>query len=175
MPRIQVDTKELKAFGKALRTADKEIRTELFKAVQSATKPIKEEIKAEAILTLPERGGLGTWVSKIGIRTRQAFSGRNVGITITGTLNNKAKAAGRGRGRRKAKTFGKVADLRAINRGRVMHPVFGKGPMVGPQMVRAGFWNRPLETLTAVRAQKEIQDAMKRAVAQIAARVRSAA
>ena len=40
--------------------------------------------------------------------------------------------------RRKAGTFGNRSDLGAIDRGRVMHPRWGRGPLVGPQMVTPG-------------------------------------
>lgn len=175
MPTIKVDTTELRAVGVALRGADKEIRRELFKAVQRATKPVKAEIKAEAERSLPSGGGLGKWVARIGIRTRTALSGRSVGITIEGTLNNKAKVRGRGKGRRARHTFGQNADLGAINRGRVMHPAWGRGPLVGPQMVKAGFWDRPLQTLTAERARREILAALEAVKAQIAAAAKRAA
>jgi hypothetical protein len=160
MPTIKVDKEHLKAFGRQLKGADKELRRQQARAVQRATKPVKQEIKASAIATLPSRGGLGLWASKIGIRTRQAYSGRNVGITITGTIDNKAKVRGRGKGKRQARTFGDRADLRAINRGRIMHPVYGRGPLVGPQMVKKGFWDKPMLGVTAQRAKREILEAM---------------
>lgn len=180
MLQVKIDNKALKAFGKALKGADKELRKEMFKAVASATKPVKEEIKRSAIETLPSTGGLGTWVSKIGIKTRQAYSGRNVGITITGTLDNKKVARGKGRGKRKAGTFGATADLRAINRGRVMHPAWGRAKadgsgLFGPQMVKSGFWSNPMEGLVAARARKEIEEAMRRVADEIAARARTVA
>jgi hypothetical protein len=82
----------------------------------------------------------------IGIKTKQSYSGKFPGITITGTLDNKSavrRSGGKRSRSRKSGTFGARADLRAINRGRVMHPVYGHGPLVGPQMVQAGFWDRP--------------------------------
>lgn len=161
MPILELDGRELRQFGKALRGADKEIRTELFKAVSRATKPVKEEVQAEARRSLPSRGGLGEWVARVGVRTRQAYTGRSVGVTITGKLGSKPRPKGRRR-----KTFGK-ADLVAINRGRVMHPAWGRGPLVGPQMVRAGFWDRPMETLLARRAAHEIRAAIRAAAEKI--------
>jgi hypothetical protein len=174
MANVSVDAAGLRQLGQAMRGADKQIKRELFKAVQRATRPVKEEIKASARATLPSSGGLNEWVAQIGIRTRQAYTGRSVGITITGTLDNKKVARGRGKGRRKAGTFGARADLRAINRGRVMHPAWGRGPLVGPQMVKAGFWDEPLEGLTARRARKEIVEAMQVTADAIAAEVRRA-
>lgn len=173
--RITGDVAALRAVGRALREAgDKEQKRELYKAVQRATKPIKEEIKQSALDTLPHGGGLNVWVSKIGIKTKQSYSGRMPGVTIKGTLNNKARVSGRGKGRKKARTFGATADLRSINRGRVFHPVFGHGPLVGPQAVNSGFWDRPLTGVTAQRAKREIREAMARTLAEIAAKSRAA-
>jgi hypothetical protein len=170
--KIEGDVAKLRAVGKALReAADKEQKRELYKAVQRATKPIKEEIKQSARDTLPKSGGLNEWVAAIGIKTKQSYSGRAPGITITGTLDNK-RAVRRSGGKRskvrKSGTFGARADLRSINRGRVFHPVFGHGPLVGPQMVQAGFWDRPLTGVTAQRAKREIRDAMARTMKELA-------
>jgi hypothetical protein len=174
------DVAQLRAVGKALReAADKEQKRELYKAVQRATKPIKEEIKQSAIDTLPKSGGLNVWASKIKIKTKQSYNGRCPGVTIAGAMNNKAAVSGRGRGRKKvhARKFGTVgatADLQAINAGRVMHPVFGHGPLVGLQMVTPGFWDRPLTGVTAQRAKREIRAAMEATLRAIAAKSRAA-
>jgi hypothetical protein len=176
--RLAGDVASLRAVGKALREAgDKEQKRELYKAVQRATKPIKEEIKESARETLPHSGGLNEWVAAIGIKTKQSYNGRMPGVTITGALDNKRvvrRSGGKRSKTRKSGTFGATADLRAINRGRVMHPVFGHGPLVGPQMVRAGFWDRPLTGVTAQRAKREIRAAMEATLRAIAAKSRAA-
>jgi hypothetical protein len=146
--RIEGDVAKLRAVGRAMREAgDKEQKRELYKAVQRATKPVKEEIKQSARDTLPHGGGLNEWVAGITIRTKQSYNGRMPGITIQGAMNNKklttTYSGGKRKRTRRKGTFGAQADLRAINRGRVMHPVFGHGPLVGPQMVPPGFWDRP--------------------------------
>jgi hypothetical protein len=176
--RLTGDVASLRAVGKALReAADKEQKRELYKAVQRATKPIKEEIKESARESLPHSGGLNEWVAAIGIKTKQSYNGRMPGVTIQGTLDNKSvvrRSGGKRRKGRKSGTFGARADLRSINRGRVFHPVFGHGPLVGPQSVQAGFWDRPLTGVTAQRAKREIRDAMARTVKAIAAKSRAA-
>jgi hypothetical protein len=177
--RIAGDVDKLRALGALLKeSGDKELKREFAKAVQRATRPIKDEIKQSAIDTLPHSGGLNAWVSQIGIKTRQSYSGKFPGVTITGTLDNKSVVRRTSSGRRKGRksgTFGARADLRAINRGRVMHPVFGHGPLVGPQMVTAGFWDKPLTGVTAQRARREIREAMQTVTQMVAARMRSAA
>jgi hypothetical protein len=88
--RLGWGRRQLRAVGKALReAADKEQKRELYKAVQRATKPIKEEIKQSARETLPHGGGLNEWVAAIGIKTKQSYNGRMPGVTITGALDNK--------------------------------------------------------------------------------------
>jgi hypothetical protein len=177
--RIEGDIAKLRGVGQALReAADKEQKRELYKAVQRAMRPVKEEIKESARETLPHGGGLNEWVAGITIRTKQAYRGRMPGVTIQGAMNNKklttTYAGGKRKRTRRKGTFGAQADLRAINRGRVMHPVFGHGPLIGPQMVTAGFWDRPLTGVTAQRAKREIRDAMARTVKAIAAKSRAA-
>jgi hypothetical protein len=168
------DVAQLRAVGKALReAADKEQKRELYKAVQRATKPIKEEIKQSAIDTLPKSGGLNVWASKIKIKTKQSYNGRCPGVTIAGAMNNKAAVSGRGRGRKKVRTFGKVARLDRLNAGMARHPVFGHGPLV-LQPVTPGFWDRPLTGVTAQRAKREIRAAMEATLRAIAAKSRAA-
>jgi hypothetical protein len=177
--RIEGDVAKLRAVGRAMREAgDKEQKRELYKAVQRATKPVKEEIKQSARDTLPHGGGLNKWVAGITIRTKQSYNGRMPGITIQGAMNNKKLTTTHSGGKRKRTrrkgTFGAQADLRAINRGRVMHPVFGHGPLIGPQMVPPGFWDRPLMGVTAQRAKRQIRDAMARTVRELAAKIHAA-
>jgi hypothetical protein len=177
MPRIQIagDVEKLRTLGKLMREVpDKELKREFYKAVQRATRPIKDEIKQSAIDTLPKSGGLNVWASKIGIKTKQSYNGRFPGVTITGSMNNKARVSGRGRGRKKARTFGKVARLDRLNAGMARHPVFGHGPLV-LQPVTPGFWDKPLKGVTTQRAKREIREAMQTTTQLIAARMRSAA
>lgn len=163
MTGISVDLGPQKAFGAALKNAPKELRRELFRAVQRAVKPVKGEIQQSARATLPSSGGLGDWVAGIALQTRQNYSGQFPGVTIVGALDNKRevrKVAGKRRKSRKSGTFGARADLKAINRGRVMHPTFGRGPLVGPQMVKPGFWDKPLEGEVTARAKREVEAAL---------------
>jgi hypothetical protein len=177
--RLEGDVAKLRHLGAALKEAgDKETKREFYKAIQRATKPVKEEIKQSARDTLPHGGGLNEWVAAIGIKTKQSYSGRMPGITITGALDNKSavrRSGGKRSKSRKSGTFGARADLRAINRGRVMHPAWGHGPLVGPQMVTPGFWDKPFKGIVARRATKEIRRAMADVAKQVERRMNSAA
>jgi hypothetical protein len=173
---VRVDDTAIRQMGKVLRGTGKEFRRELFAAAQRTTRPVKDEIKQAALNTLPSGGGLNEWVSKIGIKTRNSLGGRTPGLFIVGTIDNKRevrKAGGKRRKLRKRGTFGARADLRAIDRGRVMHPIFGhlnaEGKLAGPQMVKAGFWTNTLTGPVAERAKGEYVDAMKAVARKVAA------
>lgn len=165
MLQVGINQADLRRLRPVLKAADKDIRREFAKAAMSATKPVKQAIRDSALQTLPKSGGLNRWAAALGIKTRVALTGRNPGVFITGALDNKRHSrkvgsAGKRRKVRKAGLFGAQADLRALNRGRVMHPAWGRGPLVGPQMVRSGFWDRPLQGPIADKARKEIITAL---------------
>lgn len=54
---------------------------------------------------------------------------------------------------------GEKADLAAINRGRLRHPVYGRPPWV-IQSIRPGFVDRVMEGVLARRAQREFLQAV---------------
>ena len=181
---VRWDGASLRDFGATLKGADREFRREVSRAIGHEAKVIPPEIKQSARDTLPSTGGLGEWVAGIKLKVRQSFTGRAAGVTIVGTLDNKSavrktSSGGRYKGRR-AGTFGARADLRAINRGRVMHPAWGRARadgsgLFGPQPVEPGFWDRPLEGTTAQRARRGIEAALVRARDALAARSKTAA
>ncbi len=144
---------ELRILGRALKDAgDKQLRRELFRAAQRTTRPVKAAIKQSAKDTLPTGGGLNLWTAQLGIKTRTAVSGRNVGVTITGKKNGH--------------------DVRKINAGRVRPRYWGRqlAPPSRIQNVTPGFWDKPLNTDIADVASKEFYEAMQRVAAEIARR-----
>lgn len=169
----------------ALRKADKDLRVEVRKAINRATVPVKEEIKASAVQSLPHRGGLGAWVADAKLSTSSQFTGNNAGVRITmskdkATIAARAhRKAARSRGKGKKKFFdhsgrsyvtgGGPADLWAINRGRVRHPYWGRWPRHGPsvggdiQLIAPGFFDRAAEK-TKPRVAAEIHQAMEDAI-----------
>jgi hypothetical protein len=133
---------QLAVLGRRLQAAGaKDLRVDLAKSIHRIVRDasVRVAIAASARATLPSSGGLAEYVAATKVVTTIRTGGRNVGITIVGS-------------RRKR---GKQANLSAINAGRVMHPVYGRAPMV-PQSVTPGFFDKPLEG--------DVSDDMRRAI-----------
>lgn len=151
-----------KAVAAALKAADGDLQREMADAIRKATAGLQGEIAASARSTLP--GALGSWVAAQRVDVKVSASGKTV--ELVAVQGGGGKPAPKGR---RGKRFGARADLKAINRGRVMHPVWGRGPLVGPQLVQKGFWDRPLQGPVAAKVKKEIIAAAERVAHQIAA------
>lgn len=149
---IQAEGAErLERLGQELKTlGDKQFRSEIYRGLSRAVKPLREIAKRTPHLIpgLPKRGGLADTVAKGlrgrgGIKTRRALTGRNVGITISATSSGH--------------------EIRAMERGRLRHPVFGRQRRAGGkvrgiwvnQQVTPGFWSKPM-TEKAPQAREEI-------------------
>lgn len=124
---------QLEELARRLREAgNKDLTRELLRGINRSLKPAKAAVKAAALRDLPQGGGLNRFVasSRIGSRTRTR--GRNPAVFLTG------KKSGH--------------DLRAIDRGRVRHPVFGNRDAWVTQQVEPGWWSRTLsEQAPAIR------------------------
>lgn len=113
---------QLERLGRDLKAAgDKDLRKELLKAGREIGKPIKAEIAASALATLPRRGGLAAVIARARVRVSTRLSGRNVGVSIIGKL------AGH--------------DVKGIDEGLVRHPVYGRGTWVA-QRITPGYWTK---------------------------------
>ena len=192
MATLAADVEEFRGLARAVKDADKGLRRELFKAVERAAKPVKWDVTRSALEMLPERGGLNRWVASAKVSVRQAYSGRNPGITIKATKSKTYTrrirtaqanligplAPGQTRTKtvkiRQVGTFGKAADLGAINRGRVMHPVWGRAKrgglangLAGPQLIRPGYFSTVMSGLVARRAEQNILAALDAWVAKL--------
>lgn len=116
--KLEVLSRRLKAAG------DSELRRELYRGLNRATKPLKEAAKRAARQDLPRRGGLNELVASARFSTRTRGGGRTPGVSLT------ASKAG--------------TDLRWIDRGKLRHPVFGRSTWVN-QTVPAGWFTKTLE------------------------------
>lgn len=115
----------LAGIARALKEAGNgELRRELFKGLNRATKPLKADVKQSAIQLLPSRGGLNTIVANAKLTTSNRASGKNPGVRLT------AKSQGH--------------NLPPIDRGMVRHPVFGRRSVWVLQPVTPGFFTKPL-------------------------------
>lgn len=124
------------------------IRREVTKALNKATEPAKDAVAQSALDILPHSGGLAELVASARISTRTTLRGSNPSVRLTGRLSGH--------------------DLRAIDRGRLRHPVFGNRGAWVTQNVPPGFWTKPLER-NARRTRLEVVFAM-RAVARMVTR-----
>jgi len=107
-------------------TGDKDLRRELFRGIQRATKPARAEVKANATRVLPTSGGLAQVVARSRVSTKTRMRGQQVGVRITGQSD---------------------MDIASINRGRLRHPLFGDRGHWYSQQVRPGFFTEPLERM----------------------------
>ena len=192
MATLAADVEEFRGLARAVKDADKGLRRELFKAMERTAKPVKWDVTRSALEMLPERGGLNRWMASAKVSVRQAYSGRNPGITIKATKSKTYTrrirtaqanligplAPGQTRTKtvkiRQVGTFGKAADLGAINRGRVMHPVWGRAKrgglangLAGPQLIRPGYFSTVMSGLVARRAEQNILAALDAWVAKL--------
>jgi hypothetical protein len=150
---VEVDYRALRLFGSAMRHAPKEMQKQIRKEFVAAGKKVRPIVRESAAQTLPSGGGMNVWAARLTTRTVQKFGGRNPGITVIGRLGKKG---------------GGEADVRALNRGRVMHPIYGSYPLSGPQRVRPGFWTRPLEGPLTDEIRADMAQVMKDAAQKIA-------
>lgn len=119
-------TEQLERVARRLKDlGDGELRKELYRAIQRATKPLKAKAKDAALRDLPQRGGLNKWVASSKFSTRTRGGGRNPGVKIV------AKKG--------------THDLRALDRGRLRHPVYGNRRVWVNQSVKPGWFSKSME------------------------------
>jgi hypothetical protein len=122
-----VDTEDFIALSRALRkVGSRELKSELTRGITAASKPLKKAAKDSARSILPSGGGLGRRVARTSLPHKRRTTGGHAGIRIEAKSNA-------------------VADPFRIDRGRVAHPVFGRGPFVF-QNVPKGWFTEPMES-----------------------------
>ena len=117
-----------RVLAKALRQlGEKDLRTELYRGINRAVKPLTADVKARTGYFLPTRYALELSKSlRVRARTR---AGRNPGVALVGKAKTKR---------------GKERDLRSLNRGRLRHPLYGNRQYWYDQAVSPGWWDDPL-------------------------------
>jgi len=140
---------KLRIVARALRDlGDKELSREVYRGLNRATIPLREDARRSAASRLPQRGGLADRVAKSKMTTRRR-AGRNPGITI------------RARG---------MPQLQGMDRGRVRHPVFGRGPWV-TQRITPGWFTEPMEA-GAPEVRRELLRVLDEAARELTRRIR---
>ena len=118
---------EFAKLARDLRAAgDKDLRKELYRGLNRATKGLKDAAKDSARRTLPQGGGLADRVARARFSTR-ARAGRSPSIRIVAKDSK-----------------GRPVDLYALDQGTVRHPTFGRRPWVA-QRVDPGWFTEPME------------------------------
>lgn len=135
---------QLVFLARKLRDAPRDLRSELYRGINRAAKPLKADVKKAALAKLPHSGGLGRRIAKTKIQARRRVSGSGAGVRMVATSGY---------------------DIGSINRGRVRHKTFGHQPWVN-QTVPKGFWTEPI-TAGAPQVRREIQQAMDNVTAKI--------
>ena len=125
-PHRIVGAEQLGKLSRRLKEAgDKELKRELFKALNRATKKPKAEARARALTTLPRHGGLAKRVAASRFTTRNR-------TTRTGDAVLQLVAKG-------------TVNVHSIDRGRVRHPVFGNRDRWVAQPVKPGWFSIPMK------------------------------
>lgn len=148
MAELRIEGAEkLARVSKALRHAgDKELAKEFRAGLTRAVKPMKAAAKKSALSTLPARGGLAKRVSKTTMPTKRRGGARNPGLRVTAKPNA-------------------VADPMRMDRGRIKHPVWGRGPWV-LQNVKPGWFTKPMED-----SAEEVREELVKALDTVAAKI----
>lgn len=120
---------QLERLSRRLRDAgDRELRKQLLAGIRRTNKPTIDRIRESAGSGeyLPQSGGFAALVaaSKFGTRTR--LTTKEVGVEIKGTGRS-------------------VRGIRALNDGRLRHPLFGNRSHWYQQAVRPGWFSDPIK------------------------------
>lgn len=139
--RLESVARDLKQAGAT------QIRKDLLKGIQRATKPMQRAAKEAARQKLPQRGGLNVFVASSKFSTSTRTAGKNPGVAI------KVKKSGH--------------DIRAIDRGRLRHPVFGNKNVWVDQQITPGVFTETFED-GAPSVRKELLDVLEDVAKKIA-------
>jgi hypothetical protein len=140
---------ELNRLARRLKGGDKALRKELYSGLQRATKPIRADVQRSLATRLPERGGLAQKMSKARVSSKVRTANRNTRLTI-----------------QVSSPRGEDLDVRAMDRGRLRHPVFGRRGKWVTQIIPPGAVSEPLEA-GADHARREATAAMARVARQL--------
>lgn len=120
---------ELARVGRLVKGAgDKDLTRELYRALNSAVKPLTTDVKQNLSQYLPDTYA-ATLAPRLKVKSRRRMGARNPSLYLVGTA----------KGKRSDRFVG------ALDRGVLRHPLFGNRRYWFPQRVRSGFWTEPLE------------------------------
>ena len=88
----------------------RDIQRELRASLRRPLPAVRAAVKARCLAILPKRGGLNRWAAKAKVDFEIVYVGRGAGVSLT-----VSRSSMRG-----------PSDLRALDRGRVRHPSWGR-------------------------------------------------
>jgi hypothetical protein len=138
---------DFKKLARDLRAAGdrgKGLRKELYKRIDAATRPLRDEVKRAEAEQLPHRGGLAKLATSRRISTSKRNTGRSAGIRLT------------------------QKNTPSWDRGRLRHPVFGNRNQWVSQDIKGGFWS---DTLDSSESQEIVRQEILAAVDEISRRL----
>lgn len=166
---VEVRGTDMVGLRKAIAGMDKEMKSAISARVRKSVPDVEKFMRNSALRTLPKSGRLNQYVGEtLKVRGRVTVGGRGVVMKLEASVpKTKAKKYSVGKGVRKYKKYGPTVDLLRIDRGRVAHPVFGRGKLQY-QNVKPGFWTDQIRGEAGDRVINEIREAVVDAVTQVA-------
>ena len=125
---VRVDASDMRRVARSIReNASRELKAQVDKASDEQMEKLKDAVRSSASSELPHRGGLAAQVAGGTLKVDRSGEGASLSMSV-------------------AKAGGKQMDLRALDAGRLRHPVYGRWRRNTPtQRVRAGWWSKPIE------------------------------
>lgn len=101
----------------------------LQKKITKTAPAVRKAIKAEALATLPKRGGLNEWVAAAKVKAKTTITGERINVHLSAGRDSK----------------GGRSDLKRIDAGKVRHPAWGRRSKGSWSVttVAPGFFTRP--------------------------------
>lgn len=141
-----VGIEQLQALARDLKQAgDRDLRRELLRSIQKASKPLKTGAKEAALEDLPKSGGLAERVAASKWSTSTRLGVRSPSIRITG--------------RGTAGVVSKQLDLNSLDRGRLRHLTYGRRPWKD-QAVKVHWFSDRMELIADTTVRDDILSAV---------------
>ena len=125
---------------------DRDLSNQLLRGMTWAVRPMKPAIKASALATLPNRGGLARTIASSRIITRRRTGRRTAGVSLVTSSRH---------------------EIRGMDHGRLRHPVFGDEEVWVTQNIPTGWWSTPVRE-NSPRVRQDLEHVMESIIRQLA-------
>ena len=153
VPVILNGAVELQALAKRMKRAEPALRKEFYVGLARAARPMREAVQAEARRSLPSGGCRGKRKTRTNRSTGDvsATTGFKTGDTVAARAAGASYVIRATQGKNPTVTLkavprkGKSVDLKALDRGRLRHSLFGNKRHWYGQAVTPGWFSRPVD------------------------------